>query len=126
VRIGHNTLRKHPLVNDQVIDFLRTHQPFAPDEDLTQDELDTFIEFLDWLDESKDPEVVPWLLRSFGDGDGAGTYQTAQSLLRTFPPESLSNRCVMPCDPNLILYANGRLSFVAECILRISFRTSLE
>jgi HEAT repeat protein len=64
--------------------FLEANQPLPPDWEMTQAEMDAYKEGLFAFRSEPSPQLAKLLMNSFGDGDGAGMYQTALWFLSEF------------------------------------------
>jgi hypothetical protein len=65
--------------------FLEAHQPMPLDSQLTEALATSFDLAVRALAGSTDPRAPSLILNSFGDGDGFGTYQLVDDVLRSLP-----------------------------------------
>lgn len=73
----------------EAIAFLEAHQPMGPDLELSQEEIDGWDAATRALTGSTDPRVPSLILTSFGEGDGLGTYQLVDDVLRSLPRDGV-------------------------------------
>lgn len=63
------------------IKFLEKHQPLPADSELTQSIIDKYEEIIKFFIANPDDEIIPYLLNSYGEGDGWGTYVLVEDYL---------------------------------------------
>lgn len=63
------------------IKFLEKHQPLPPDSELTQSIIDKYEEIIKFFITNPNDEIIPYLLNSYGEGDGWGTYILVEDCL---------------------------------------------
>lgn len=80
----------------EILEFLKKNQPMPPDEQLANNPklIDEYIEIIKYLETDPFDEAIPLLLKSFGKGDGLGTYTTVDNVLFSANEEIvLENLC---------------------------------
>ena len=71
------------------IAFLEANQPLPPDEDLSQEQIDTFDQVRRFATENPDPRFIPLMLHSFGEGSCYGVYQVCDRVFRQYESEEV-------------------------------------
>lgn len=69
------------MTREDALRFLEQHQPFPPEDELTQSVIDKFDEVREYFAENPDPRCVPLFLNAFGDGGCYGVYQLVDDTL---------------------------------------------
>lgn len=68
----------------EALSFLRNHQPLPPDKDLDKETIELYNEVRKLFLVSIEPDCVPLLLNSFGDGSGLGIYQLIEDVISKY------------------------------------------
>ena len=84
----------------EALSFLRDHQPLPSDQGMPPDLIAAYDEVRKSLLAAKEPECIPLLLGSFGDGSGFGVYQLVEDVLLQFPSEEVVPHLVTKLESN--------------------------
>jgi hypothetical protein len=77
------------MTKDEAIKFLEKNQPLPSDDELSQEQINTFDNIRKYLIEEPDPIFIPLMLNAFGDGSGFGVYQVCDDVFRKFSKEQI-------------------------------------
>ena len=73
------------MTTDEALQFLRSHQPLPPTQEIDENLLRRFDEVLQHFARQPDTRSVPLLLNALGEGDGHGVYQMVESTILAHP-----------------------------------------
>lgn len=99
---------------NNALEFLKQHQPLPPDDLLTQEIIDQFDEVREFLLKNPSREMLPLLLKSFGDGDGWGVYQLVDETVKQFAQADVIPliRENLSSDHRGVVYWNAELAAI--------------
>ncbi len=69
---------------EQALEFLKKHQPLPSDEDISEDEIDTFNKVMKFFISNPDERCIPLMMNVFGDEDGYGVYQLCDDVFNKY------------------------------------------
>ena len=72
------------MTGEEARTYLLQHQPMPSDSDITENEADTFIAILQFLEENPNPDFIPLLMGSVSSQTGLGMYEQIQFVLNQF------------------------------------------
>ncbi len=74
---------------EEAIEFLRANQPLPTDDNISQNQIDTFDEIRKYVTENPDPVFIPLMLNAFGNGSCCGVYQLCDKFFRRFSTDEV-------------------------------------
>lgn len=77
------------MKEEDVIKFLKIHQPMPNDDELTEEVIDQYDSAIKFLKNYPILKCLPLILNSFGEYDGFGVYQTVEDVIVKFPYEDV-------------------------------------
>ena len=73
------------ITKTEALSFLKAHQPMPSDDDAKEEEIDVYIEVIDFFLNNPDEQCIPLFLNSFGRG--FGVYQTIEEVIMMYDKE---------------------------------------
>ena len=74
---------------EEALNFLRNHQPMPSDDCVTQKELDSYKECIEFFENNPDVECIPLFLNSFSKGRAFEGYDHVRFVFYKLPPENV-------------------------------------
>lgn len=93
----------------QHLAFLRQHQPFPIDTEVTQDQLDRFSAAHQYFIDNVDPRCLRLFLGAMGGGTGCGRFQLLDNLFRDYPRSEVISAIVSE-----LLVGHGSIDWAVE------------